>query len=171
MPPFHLPNKLTLWVNSITFSDIFNVLLRRSVTYTDERRLAMKSLVASKYDNNNSAQGRANNDKLCSGCKQYMSTRGQAIQTCEQSTPTWTQCKTSKDNWSMSLFCAGIIDTATGKRSGRTMSVQGYALLGPIVYPNEEIKVLGAHDGWNTCTRRFNFCFPNYKDTYGAFYG
>lgn len=81
MPPFHLPNKLTLWVNSITFSDIFNVLLRRSVTYTDERRLAMKSLVASKYDNNNSAQGRANNDKLCPGCKQYMSTRGQAMQT------------------------------------------------------------------------------------------
>lgn len=51
------------------------------------------------------------------------------------------------------------------------MSVQGYALLGPIVYPNEEIKVLGVHDGWNTCTRRFNFCFPNYMDTYGAFYG
>ncbi len=41
----------------------------------------MKSLVASKYDNNNSAQGRANNDKLCPGCKQYMSTWGQAMQT------------------------------------------------------------------------------------------
>ena len=103
----------------------------------------MKSLVASKYDNNNSAQERANNDKLCTGCKQYTSTRGQAMQTCEQSTPTWTQCKTSKDKWYMSLFCAGIIDTAAGKQSGRTMSVQGYALLGPIVYPNEKSKSLG----------------------------
>ena len=48
MPPFHLPNKLTSWVNSITFSDIFNVLHRRSVTYTDERRLAMKNSITSK---------------------------------------------------------------------------------------------------------------------------
>lgn len=40
--------KLTLWVNSITFSDIFNVLLKRSVTYTDERRLTMKNSITSK---------------------------------------------------------------------------------------------------------------------------
>ena len=91
MPPFHLPNKLTLWVNSITSSDILKVFLRRSDTYTDKRR--------------------------------------------------------------------------------RTMSVQDYALFEPIAYPDEKIKVLGVHDGWNTYARRFIFCFPNYIDTYGAFYG
>lgn len=123
------------------------------------------------YDSNNSAQGYTNNDKLCSGFKQYMSTRGQAIQTYEQSAPTWMQYKTNADNWNMSLFCAGIIDTTTGMRSGHTMSVQGYALLEPIGVPNEEIKVLGVHDGWNTYARYLNFYFSNYTDTYGAFFG
>lgn len=123
------------------------------------------------YDSNNSAQGYTNNNKPCSGFKQYMSTRGQTMQTYEQSSPTWMQYKVNADSWNMSLFCAGIIDAATGKRSGHTMSVQGYALLEPIGVLNEEIKVLGVHDGWNTYARYLNFYFSNYTDTYGVFFG
>ena len=102
------------------------MLLRRSGTYTDERRLTMKSPIASKYDNNNSAQGHANNDKLCSDFKQYMSTRRQTVQTYEQGTPTWMQCKkkaaliTALTIIALSILCLSVITISSVCSSRKT---------------------------------------------------
>lgn len=86
----------------------------------------MKSPIASKYDNNNSAQGHTNNDKLCSGFKQYMSTRGQKVQTYEQGTPTWMQCKrktaliTTLVILALSILCLSLITISSICSSRKT---------------------------------------------------
>lgn len=86
----------------------------------------MKIPIASKYDNNNSAQEHANKDKLCSDFKQYMSTRRQTVQTYEQGTPTWMQCKkktaliTALTIIALSILCLSVITISSICSSRKT---------------------------------------------------
>ena len=93
------------------------------------------------------------------------------MQTYGNNNPSWMQYKVNADEWNMSLFCAGINSAINGTREGHAMSVQGYAILEPLGVLNESIRVLGVHDGWNNYARYVNYDFPNYTDTYGAFFG
>lgn len=86
----------------------------------------MKSPIASRYDNNNSAQRHANNNKLRSDFKQSMSTRRQTVQTYEQGTPTWMQCKkktaliTALTIIALSILCLSVISISSICSSRKT---------------------------------------------------
>ena len=86
----------------------------------------MKSPIASKYDNNNSAQGHTNNNKLCSGSEQYMNTQRQTVQTYDQGTPTWMQCKkktaliTALVILALSILCLSVITISSICSSHKT---------------------------------------------------